>query len=194
MNMTFQNIKRTIGRGLALAIPLGVVLYIFIKFLGMTERVLGPLATKLGYDRILGGLTLTILSILFILILIFILGLFMRLAVIASLGNKMEDVVLKIIPSLANLRTIAKEKLDLEDQSTGWKPVMVLYEKKYMPAFVIEENDKLITLYLIKNQSFNDGEFVIVEKNEVSLFPATASEINQYSRQYGKGFLSLISK
>jgi uncharacterized membrane protein len=192
--MNLSTIKKIFGRGLALAIPLGVVVYVFIKLMEVLEKLIGPVAAKLGIERILGELTLTILTVFVLLVFMFLLGLLMQFSLVAGIGKEMEEIVFKFIPSLRNLKTIAAEKLDLVNATNAWKPVIVLHDKKYFPAFVIEELDDLITLYLIMGTAISEGELLITSKKEITLITITAIEINQFSKQYGKGYLSLVAK
>ena len=192
--MNLSKIKKIFGKGLTLAIPVGVVLYVFIKLLGILQKIITPVAANLGIERILGELTLTILAVFLLLAFMFLLGLLMQFSKVAGIGKALEELVFKFIPSLKNLKAIAAEKLDLEMASNAWKPVLVLYEKKYSPAFIIEELDDLITIYIIVGTSVSSGELLITSKNEVSFISVTANEIHQFSKQYGEGYLSLIAK
>ena len=144
--------------------PLGVVVYVFIKLLDIFQKLINPLAIKLGIERILGELTLTIFAVFLLLLLMFLLGLLMQFSAVAGFGSNLEELVLKFVPSLRNLKTIAAEKLELENAANSWKPVMVLHEKKYFPAFIIEELNELMTLYLIRGTGINEGEILITSK------------------------------
>jgi hypothetical protein len=192
--MNFTNIKRIFARGLALAIPLGVVAYVFIKLVGILEKLVTPLAAKLGIEKILGELTLTILAILVLLLLMFLLGLLMQLSFIAVFGKSLEDTVIKFIPSLNNFKDMMAEKLRLEDLSGNWKPVLMFHDDNYQPGFIIEESEDLITVYIVKGTTLNDGEILITRKDKLSFTDITASQIHSFSKQFGKGYLSLIKK
>ena len=185
-------LKRTFGRGLALAIPLAVLGYVFVRIVGVFEKMITPLAGKMGVDRLLGELTLTLLACLLIVVLILFLGMLMKISLISRLGTDMESVILRFIPSLNQLKSIANEKLDLGIAQDTWKPVIMLHEQKYSPALIIEENDTLITLFVSKGTSLKDGEILITNKGEVRLHPITAHELHMCSKAFGKGFLSLI--
>ena len=188
-------LKRVFGRGLALAIPLGVVVYVFMKLVEVFEKLIKPLTEKLGIEKILGELTLTTLAILILILIIFVLGLLMRVSFISRLEKSVDGLVTKLIPTLHQFKVMAAEKLDLDNEVNDWKPVMVLHEEKYFPAFIIEEQDDRITLYVIKGTSIHeDGEILITSKSEVILSEITANDIHRCSKQFGKGYLELIKK
>ena len=177
-----------------MAIPLGVALYVFARIVKACEKLIAPMATKLGIDRLLGDLTLLILTVLLLLLVIYALGLLMGIGVVAVFGKSLESTVLKLFPSLSYFKTMASEKLDFRDESTNWKAVILFYEDSYQGGFIIEEEPDLITFYVMKGTTLNDGEVHIIPREKVKFFEIPPSELVHRSRQYGKGFLSLIKQ
>jgi uncharacterized membrane protein len=76
--MNVSAIKKIFGKGLVLAIPFGVVVYVFIKLLGIFQKLVNPFAIRLGIERILSELTLTVFAVFLLLIFMFLLGLLMQ--------------------------------------------------------------------------------------------------------------------
>jgi len=190
----FSSLKKIFGRGLALAIPLAVVGYVCIRLVGIFAKVIRPVAEKIGIDRVLGELTLTIFAVLILLLLVFFLGLLMRISFIAGFGQSIDEAVTKLIPSINELKTMAQEKLNLENESGSWKAVLLLHQEKFLPAFVIEELSDLVTFYIVTGTSLKEGELLITSKNDVRYVPISAADMRLFSRQYGKGYLQLISQ
>jgi uncharacterized membrane protein len=185
-------LKRTFIRGLALAVPLAIVGYVFLRILHILEKFISPVAAKLGIHRILGGATLTVLALLLILMVILLLGLLMKISVISGIRQKMEDAILKFVPSLNYLRLMEADKLDLENSQNKWKPVLLSSGGKYHAAFIVEETETLITLFVSKGTSLKEGEILTTHKKEVAIIPATFEQLNKFSKSFGKGFISLI--
>ena len=50
--------KTTLVRGLALGIPIAVILYVFIRILVVIEKLISPAAEAIGIQRLLGEITL----------------------------------------------------------------------------------------------------------------------------------------
>ncbi|HTQ64553.1 MAG TPA: hypothetical protein VMI12_07125 [Puia sp.] len=192
--MFLSSLKKIFGRGLALAIPLGVAVYVFLKILELFKKLIRPVAEKMGIERILGELTLTIFAVFLIILVIILLGLLMRFSVIAGFGKSIDEVMTKLVPSFNELKSMAVEKLNLETELNTWKPVLLFHKRKYLPAFIIEEQTDLVTFYVVMGTNIHDGELLITEKNEVAFTPITTEEIHHNSRQYGKGYLSLIKQ
>lgn len=192
--MRLSDFKRTLGRGIAIAIPLGVIAYVFIKIVAIFEKLIRPVANKLGIEKILGELTLTILAVLILFLIMLLLGVLMQLSFFAAITQTVEDVVIKFIPSLNNVKSLVEEKFDIENASPDWKPVILLHEQKYFGAFIIEELENLITLYVLKGISLDEGEILITDKKDVVTFDITASDLHKFGKQFGKGYLPRIKK
>ncbi len=190
--MAAFSLKRTIGRGVALAIPLAVVGYVLMKFIDIFEKIAEPLAKKFGVDKILGEITLTIFALLIILVLIFILGLLMQIAVVASVRKELEDTILKVVPSMNQLKLMAAEKLDLENATSNWKPVLVYREEAYLPAYITEENEQWITFVLAKISASEQGDILIAKKENCSYIEINMKQMHHFTKQYGRGFLSVL--
>jgi uncharacterized membrane protein len=188
------SLKKVFGKGLLIAIPLGVVVYIGLKIFEMLGKVIEPISKQFGAERIFGELTVTILVVFVLLMFVFILGLLMRVAIFASFGKNLEEIVFKFFPSLNQLKVTAAEKLDLETNTASWKPVLLFFENKYNAAFVIEKNDTFITLFVIKGIDISSGEILITKIQEVQIQEISSKELHQYTRQYGKGFLSMLKE
>lgn len=190
--MKNNGLKKTFTRGLALAFPVAIFAYVFIRIVSIFEKMIGPVAAKMGIDKIFGEITLTIIALLIIMLLILLLGLLMQISAVANMGREMEAVVLKFIPSLNQLKVMAADKLDVENSQNTWKPVILFYEQKYNAAFIIEENDELITLFVSKGTSLQEGEIVTTHKKELGITPVSYSDLHKCSKAYGKGYISLI--
>ncbi|HEY9256940.1 hypothetical protein [Chitinophaga sp.] len=158
----------------------------------MLIHVISPIATNLGIQKMLGELTLTILAVFLILLIIVLLGLLMQINSVAGIGKKMEDIAFRIFPSLNQVKLLAAEKLDFDSQSTNWKSVLIYFEEKYSPAFLVEEKDDLQTFFVMKGTTLEDGEILITTKKSVTLIEISSVQLHQYCRQFGKGFLPLI--
>ncbi len=191
--MAAFSLKRTVTRGIALAIPLSVVIYVAYKFIKIFEKILAPVANKFGVEHMLGQLGLTFLAVLALLALTFILGLLMQIDIIANLRKEVEGWILKFIPSLNHLKLMAVEKLDMENAATLWKPVLLLKGDQYQPAYIIEEKGEWITLALAKAPGTEPKDMLITKKSAVSYQEITMKQMHDFNKQFGRGYLSLIS-
>ena len=170
--------KTTLVRGLALGIPIAVILYVFIKILVIIEKLISPAAEAIGIQRLLGEVTLTILALSVIMLFVLLLGLLTRIRKVETIRTEMESLVLKFIPSLYQLKAMA---------------VILLHENKYSAAFIIEEDGDLITLLVSKTVTMSDTEILVTKKSEVKTIPVNYMDLQKCSKAFGKGFISLIN-
>lgn len=191
--MAAFSLKRTIGRGIALALPLSIVIYVVYKFIKIFEKALAPIANKFGVDHLLGELTLTFLAVLVILAIIFLLGLLMQIDIIADMRKYVEGWILKFVPSLNHLKLMAAEKLDLDNATLNWKPILLLKGDQYLPAFIIDENSEWLVLGVSKAPTTEPKDMLIVKRNSVSYKEITLKQMHDFNKQFGKGYLSVIS-
>jgi hypothetical protein len=187
-------IRETLGRGIALAIPLAIVLYVLYKFMKIFEASIAPLVKKFGVETVFGELTITFFAVLLMLAFVFILGLLMNISLIANMRRVVESWILKFIPSLNHLKLMAADKLDLENAVTNWKPVLLEKGSECMPAYIIEEDADWITLAIAKGSTTEPKDMLIIKKSSVSYREISMKQMHDFNKQYGKGYISLVSK
>lgn len=186
------SLKQTIGRGIALALPLSIVVYVIYRFFKLFEKAIAPVAKKFGVDSLLGELTLTFFTVLTMFAIVLLLGLLMRLPFIANTRKHVEEWILKFIPSLNHLKLMAAEKLDLDNAATQWKPVLYLKGDQYAPAYLIEENNEWITLASVKSPTTEPGGMMIYKKAGITYHEITMKQMADFNKAFGKGYLSII--
>jgi hypothetical protein len=190
--MSAFSLKQTMGRGIALALPLAIVVYVIYRFIKIFEKILGPVAKKMGVDSILGEITITFFAVLTLLVIAFLLGLLMRIPIVFELRKHVEGWILKFIPSLNHLKLMAAEKLNLENAVTQWKPVLYLKADQYVPAYLIEENADWITLASVKTPGTEPGSIMIFRKTTVTYQEISMKQMAEFNKGFGKGYLTLL--
>lgn len=183
---------RTIINGFTLAVPLMVIFYVLARVIIALEKLIGPLAEKLNITRIFGEITLTILASIVLLFLIFVLGILMYIPFVSRLKDVMEDWVLRLVPSLNQLKLLAKEKFEVENEKASWKSVLVLRDNEYSPAYVTEENDQWVSIAFIKAPHGSAEDMIVVRKTEIEYKEVPMTTLHRVGRQYGKGLISLV--
>lgn len=186
--------KKTIIKGIALGAPLGIAVYILLRFIKIFEKIIAPFAKKFEVETIFGEITLSILAVLFMVVLAFLLGLLMQFPFVANIRRKIEAVILNMFPSLNRLKLMATEKLDIENAANKWRPVLLQKGKEYLPAFIIDEAGDWVTFAKVKAPSTEPGDIVVTNRSEVSYTEISMEEMKKFNKQFGKGYISLIGK
>lgn len=190
--MKITAVKKALANGLALAVPLGIVLYAVLQLIRLFEKMLEPVSKKFGVERILGELTLTIFAAFILLLLILLLGLLMRFSFMKVFSSYLEEIVLKIFPSFAFLKTVGAERLGIENVDNTWRPVLVKKNNECFPAFLIEEKGEWINIVKVKAPNSEIGDIQIIRKDGIVLYEITHKEMKALNKQYGKGYLPII--
>jgi hypothetical protein len=190
--MKITAVKKALASGLAFAVPLGIVLYAVLQLIRLFEKIVGPVSKKFGVERILGELTITIFAAFIFLLLILFLGLLMRFSFMKVFSSYLEEIVLKIFPSFAVLKTMGAEKLGLENVDNTWRPVFVKKNNECFPAFLVDEKEGWVILVRIKAPSSEIGDMMIIQKDAVNIQNIDLREMKQFNKQFGKGYLNLI--
>lgn len=190
--MNISSLKKLLANGLAIGVPIGIIVYVFIKFVGIFEKLIEPVSKKFGIEKLLGELTLTILAVFVLLVLIFLLGMLSKIPLIKKFSQFTEEVVLKIFPSFSYFKTIGAEKFDIENAENTWKPVVVIKENEMFPAFLIDEDADWITLIKVKAPGTDLGDFIIGRKNKMVIKEISIKEMKILNKQYGNGYLKYL--
>jgi hypothetical protein len=190
--MNPKSIKKILANGFALAVPIGIIVYVFIKIIGLFEKLIAPFSKKFGIERLLGELTLTIFAVFILLVLIFLLGVLRKVPLVIQFSEFTEEIVLKVFPSFSYFKTIGAEKFYIENADNTWKPVVVIKENEMFPAFLVDEDGEWITLIKVKAPGTDLGDFHICRKNAMAIKQISIKEMKQLNKQYGHGYLKYL--
>lgn len=186
------SIKKTFLRGIALAIPIGIAAYIVMHFIKVFEMHIDPLARKVGIEHIWGELTLTFLAVIALLVFVFILGLLMQLPFVADFRTQVEEIILKVFPSLNHLKLMAAEKLNAESATSKWRPALLKRNDQYYPVYIIEESPEWITYVGVKLPSTEPGDLVLVNRSSISYLEISMKQLTECNKNFGKEYQSLV--
>jgi len=193
MQKIFHYIRLTFSGGLLFMIPLVVLIIVISKAISLLHPISKPLAEKLAFRDLPGIGIATILSVLIILILCFIAGLFIKSRPAQRIKSKLEDNVLVYIPGYSYLRTISSQAITKES-TDNWKPASVLVDDNEVICFVIDETDNYCSLFLPSAPSPSSGTICVREKSIVKFLPISRGETILMIKQFGKGGAALFEK
>ena len=125
-------------------------------------------------------------------LIILVLGLMMMLPMMERFRNSLEDFVVLFIPSLARMKTLATQRIDLESAAHTWQPILLYVEEKYFPGFLVEESDEFAVINILMNQSLDESELCVMSRHHVRYAKITMKELSRCVRQFGQGMTELI--
>jgi uncharacterized membrane protein len=186
-------IKVTIAGGILFLIPLGVLIIILSKIFNILQPISSALSRRLPFSNIAGVGIATLITILFLFVICFIGGLFIKTKFIQSIIKWLEDRVLVYIPGYSSLKALTTHALTQEGTSK-WKPASVFIDDNELICFVIDESENYCTVFMPSAPSPSSGAVAAREKSKVTYLPLTVNETFLLIRQYGKGAASQIEK
>jgi len=186
-------IRITIAGGILFLIPVGAIVFIMAKTIGFLYGLSKPITARLPFKNVAGVGVNTLLSIILLLLLCFLAGIFMRTRLARRIVQWLEDRVLVYVPGYSYIRARSKDWFSDEKTST-WKPASIFVDDNEVICFVTDETEDYYSLFLPSAPTPSSGSICVREKNKVTLLPLTVSETVSMIRQLGKGASSSIAK
>lgn len=175
--------------GVLFALPLGAVFYIFAKIIGTLKKLEAPLADKIGIQHFLGEFTLTALAIAALVLLCFALGLLLQRATLLRLmGDSVESVAVRVMPSLSFLKSMADEQFDMH-AIDAWKGVLLENKDgQWQAAFLVEEASHWQTFFIPRAPKGDSGDILVVRKDSLQFHVVDLITVRTALRVFGQGF------
>jgi uncharacterized membrane protein len=133
------------------------------------------------------------LSVLLLLLICFIAGLFIKSKSAQKVKSRLEDNFLVYIPGYIYLRTVSSQLLTKESTQT-WKPATILVDDNEVICFVIDETENYCSLFLPSAPTPSSGSVCVREKSIVKFLPITTAETVLLIKQFGKGGAAVFEK
>ena len=189
--MIMKKLKQIIGDGLAITIPVLVILYVFHKAHQVLQVGISPIVEKLGIDNVFGKVTLAILAALALVAIIMVMGLLMRFAIMRSVRIALENLVLRFFPFLNEFKAMMADRLEREGDE-AWKSVALRHDDEIHFAFLVEETGEYGTFLVLKGRHAADGEMTIFEKGSYTYQVVDTTEMEKSIKRFGAGASALL--
>jgi uncharacterized membrane protein len=189
MNKLLGFIRITLAGGILFLIPLVVMGIVIGKVFGFLKRFSTPIAKRLPYADIAGAAIATLITIVFLLILCFAAGIFMRTKYARKMIQWLENYVLVYIPGYSYIQALSTNRLSKEG-TINWKPASILVDDNEVICFVIDETENYCSIFLPSAPSPSTGSICVREKKLVKFLPISMPEAIIMIRQFGKGAAS----
>jgi uncharacterized membrane protein len=192
--MKKNGFQSLLADGIALGLTLAVVGFILFRVIKEIREWIEPIATKLGIERVIGGITITVLTLIVLFLLVIILGGLMRLQFVNRLRDQVESIMLRIFPFLNRFKALVADELHRENATKSWQPVILQKGGEYFLALKTEESEHVGVFYFIKGHNVREGETKIMKKEEYRYVHIDTMDFLALVRGYGEGIGSLIDR
>lgn len=192
MKKIFSYIKTTIVGGILLLIPLTVLLFVLEKAIRLVQHIVAPVAKDLPFD-VPGIGVATLLTILVLLLLCFLAGIFMHTRVAQHFKTAIENNILVHVPGYSYLEALSTDKLSVDHQS-GWKPAVTEIDGSEVICFVIDESAHYCSVFLPSAPTPSEGSVCVREKQDIRYLPINMSETITLLKSFGRGGAMILEK
>jgi len=135
MQKTFNYIRKHVGIGLVVIVPVYLGFLLTLKALSSLGGLLDPVLTIMP-DWLQSK---TLLALLVLFLIIFVLGVLVETRLGQYIRNKADRLLFRRIPGYSVLRSLT-ERFAGESTNTNWEPALVeTDDEALMPVFIIEE-------------------------------------------------------
>jgi uncharacterized membrane protein len=181
-------IKSTLIGGLLVILPIGLVVVLVMKIVGLLEGVIAPIANHLPEQLRFP----TVIAAALLLAACLAAGLVARTRAGRSAGSFFERVFLKHVPGYALVRTLVRSVASIEESDT-FRPALVEIEESLVPAFVVEAHpDGRYTVFVPSAPTPGIGVIYIMAAERVHLLDISLLKTIKCISRWGAGSGELV--
>jgi uncharacterized membrane protein len=186
-------IRITIAGGILFLIPVGAMVFIMAKTISFLYNLSKPITARLPFKNVAGVGVNTLMSIILLLLICFLAGIFMRTKLAKKMTEWLEDRVLIYVPGYSYIRARSKDWFS-DEKNHNWKPASIFVDDNEVICFVIDESEDYCSIFLPSAPTPSSGSICVREKSKVTFLPLTMSEAISMIRQLGRGASSSMQK
>ena len=186
-------LRITIAGGILFLIPVGAIIFIMAKTVSFLYNLSKPITARLPFKNVAGVGVNTLMSIVLLLLVCFLAGIFMRTRLAKKIVRWLEDRVLVYVPGYSYIRARSTDWFS-EEKTQSWKPATIFVDDNEVICFVIEETEDYCSIFLPSAPTPSSGSICVRERKNITFLPITVSEAVSMIRQLGKGASSSVWK
>ena len=186
MSKFLKFIRATIAGGMLFLIPVVAIIFILAKAFSILRNISKPIAATLPFTNVAGIADDTIITIILLLLICFLAGIFMRTRLANQIVKWLQDRVLVYIPGYSYIQALSTDWFSKE-RTANWKPASIFIDDNEVICFVVDETEDYYSIFLPSAPSPSSGSICVRKKKDVTLLPITISDTVKMIRQLGKG-------
>lgn len=174
-------------------IPIIVLIVVIEKAFTIIRELLYPIKSHIPEDGIFGIGMVSLLSILLLLSISFIAGIWAENKKNETIMPKLEEILSSFIPGYALIKTQTNEVFG--DTNKNWKSIIVGENGEYKLGIEIERDDNgYSTVFFPDPADTKSGELKIIKSSKIKTLDLSISKLSTLIKKYGLGSTSLINK
>lgn len=187
-------ILTTVLGGVLFLIPFVLVVVLLGKGFMIMRTIAEKVDMLLPWDSVAGLPIVDVLAVLFLISCCFIAGLVARSSWARDLRNRVDDLLLQLVPGYAWIKGMTGS-VSNEEAATGFKPVWIRLDDQYQVGFEVErcEGD-LVAVFLPGAPDPRTGTLSYVESDRIEDLDSSFNEVSKNFRTLGMGSAAKISQ
>jgi uncharacterized membrane protein len=187
-------IKTTIAGGFLFLVPLGLTVLLVREVLQFARKLFAPIARLLPAEHVAGIAVVDLLTVVVIVAVCFVAGLFAQTRMGRAFGDRLERAVLGRIPGFTFLKSITRDMVGL---GTGTEVAAALarIEEAWVPSFVMEQHASgLFTVFVPSAPAPTAGSIYYLTADRVKLLDVPTSAVVACIMRLGVGSRELLER
>jgi uncharacterized membrane protein len=185
-------IQTTILGGVFFLIPLAFVLMILGNAYEIALKVAAPIDTIIPLEDVAGVAMANVIAVLLLLLICFLAGLIAKLDFFSSRMNKVDGMLMEIMPGYAIAKSILAGMTRKEDMEALLTPVLVTFDDHQMIAFEIERTDTYAIVFLPGAPTAWSGSSIVVDLDRIKPLDVPTHQASALLRTMGRGAPSIL--
>ena len=185
MKKFLNHIKSRVLAGVIFLIPLFAIILIIQKLWKTLTGAGNYLVQLFGLKSLLGSNSVTIATAVLLVILFYFFGWLVKFSSLNRVRDWMETTLLQYIPGYLTYKAQLQEKVNPKQDSRI--PVCINTVSGKRPGLLVEEQAENVIIFFPNSPDSNNGEVMIVPKQEVTKLNMDAVSFIKSMQKFGKG-------
>ncbi len=183
---TFRKFLRLLTIGLFFVLPFIIIALLGSKVLHALKPLANKIANTFDLHTIFGEATVLIICIMIVVSICVLCGYFIQKGIFTKWSNSIEEQLFIHFPSIQVLkyRMIKNQGKVINE---FWQAIIIEEDGKYNIAFITEETERFITLYVPDAPRIDAGEVRYLKKESATYYPISMRRAMAALYNFGKG-------
>ncbi|HMC97579.1 MAG TPA: hypothetical protein VKG92_08005 [Flavobacteriales bacterium] len=180
--------RTTLLAGLFVLLPLFVIVWVLKKIRSALQGPVQTLAETTGVQHVFGVFTITILTLLALVLVTYLAGLFLRAGTVGRFSGWLEENMMRYVPGYGRVRQMLKAHLGTVDDGPAPQPALFDAGNGHQPAVLLEElSGGRCVIFLPGVPDPESGGTLLTDRANVHVLKTTMAEFNACIRNFGEG-------
>jgi uncharacterized membrane protein len=192
MRNFLESIRSRVFAGILFLVPVFAIIMIVQKLWKTLTGAGNYLVQTFGLKSLLGSSSVPIVTAVLLILVCYLFGWLVKFSMLTKFRDWIEHTILQYIPGYLTYRAQIVQKIKPAEDARV--PVLVKTATGKKPGFLIEELADDVIIFFPNSPDSNNGEVMVVAKQEITRLNINAEGFIKSMRQFGKGLVMPVIK